>query len=237
MTYEELHRLLNDPTSLTEHHKSDLEYLSTQYPYCAPLHRLLILCLYQTQDLQYASDLPRRSLFLSSPEYLFFALKQRRDNVSSSPIKEENKGFALIDSFLEAHPEDTSEVEQLLSSLSPLPVREKENTEELITTFLEKGISAEQIRIEEPNENKPAYLNKIEDSPLEEELFTETLARIYIRQGRYERAMNIFQTLNLKMPKKNSYFAEQIEFLDKILSMQQASFPNVIGRGKSKETE
>ena len=47
--------------------------------------------------------------------------------------------------------------------------------------------------------------------------FTETLARIYIKQGRYSKALEIIQRLNLVYPKKNRYFADQIRFLEKLI--------------------
>ena len=50
-----------------------------------------------------------------------------------------------------------------------------------------------------------------------EEYFTETLARIYIKQGRYSKALEIIQRLSLQFPKKNAYFADQIRFLEKLI--------------------
>lgn len=51
----------------------------------------------------------------------------------------------------------------------------------------------------------------------DEGFFTETLARIYIKQGQYSKALEIIKRLNLNFPKKNVYFADQIRFLEKLI--------------------
>ena len=66
----------------------------------------------------------------------------------------------------------------------------------------------------------PEELDKQEKLPeLEEEdgYFTETLAKIYIKQHRYAKALEIIRRLSLKYPKKNAYFADQIRFLEKLI--------------------
>ena len=55
------------------------------------------------------------------------------------------------------------------------------------------------------------------ENSLEESYQTETLAKIYVKQGRYSKALEIIKRLNLNNPKKNAYFADQIRYLEKLI--------------------
>ena len=70
---------------------------------------------------------------------------------------------------------------------------------------------------ETPTYTPPSEENDEEQSTTDEGYFTETLAQIYIKQGRYSKALEIIQRLNLNYPKKNAYFADQIRFLKKLI--------------------
>ncbi len=58
---------------------------------------------------------------------------------------------------------------------------------------------------------------EFEETPSEDETFTETLAKIYVKQHRYDKALEIIKKLSLNYPKKNAYFADQIRFLEKLI--------------------
>ena len=51
---------------------------------------------------------------------------------------------------------------------------------------------------------------------------SESLAKIYIRQKRYDKAFEIIHTLSLNNPKKSSYFADQLRFLRKLMLNHEA---------------
>ncbi len=55
-----------------------------------------------------------------------------------------------------------------------------------------------------------------ENSFSSNELMTETLAKVYIEQKNYKKAIQAYRILSLKNPEKNSYFADRIEELKKI---------------------
>ena len=75
------------------------------------------------------------------------------------------------------------------------------------------------IQLKEMPEFLPAADDGLttEDKDDDEGYFTETLAKIYIKQGRYNKSLEIIQRLNLNYPKKNAYFADQIRFLEKLI--------------------
>ena len=56
-----------------------------------------------------------------------------------------------------------------------------------------------------------------DEETLDESYFTETLAKIYIKQHKYSRALEIIKSLYLQFPEKNTYFADQIRFLEKLI--------------------
>lgn len=55
-----------------------------------------------------------------------------------------------------------------------------------------------------------------EDTRIEDRFATETLARIFVEQGRFEEAKRIYSRLVLEIPEKSAYFASLIEKLDQL---------------------
>lgn len=89
--------------------------------------------------------------------------------------------------------------------------------QQLIDDFIKNGSS--RISLQDEIESSPESLisQESEMTANEEDYFTETLAKIYIKQGRYDKALEIIRKLMSDYPKKNSYFADQIRFLEKLI--------------------
>ena len=156
--------------------------------------------------------------------------------INAETTTEEDRTTSLIDTFLEQIPEeDTTQETEGRRKPTPadatvdyvaylLESESKQNEDitpqlrgqELIDDFIynEGGKITLQDETEyEPEENEHNEAAENEDTGY----FTETLARIYIKQGRYSKALEIIRRLNLVYPKKNRYFADQIRFLEKLI--------------------
>lgn len=55
-----------------------------------------------------------------------------------------------------------------------------------------------------------------ENQATEQQLMTETLAKVYLEQGKYAEAIRAYQILILKNPEKSRFFADQIETIQKL---------------------
>ena len=148
-----------------------------------------------------------------------------------------NRTMSLIENFLDSIPKEADEDGQKLHR-KPTPadaavdyvayLLESEGLDDqpeedipqlrgqhLIDNFIDQ--EGGRIVLNEEPQFTPEQEVEKEDDNAEEEYFTETLARIYIKQGRYSKALEIIKRLSLAYPKKNAYFADQIRFLEKLI--------------------
>ena len=183
----------------------------------------------------------RRVLFqmIEAAHYKLMAPQAKTDKPGTEEEGGSSRTLSLIDNFLETIPKNDEKEEADKPRRKPTPadaavdyvayLLESETSEDtaeetpklighnLIDTFInnDKG----KIVLNETPEFTPEAANesKEDEKESEEGFFTETLARIYIKQGRYSKALEIIRRLSLQYPKKNAYFADQIRFLEKLI--------------------
>jgi hypothetical protein len=97
-------------------------------------------------------------------------------------------------------------------STGVLKVVEKNSRKQVQADLIDKFIIANP-RIEALKDKSNFLLEDISKPFTEEkgDFVTETLAKIYISQNYYSKAIDIYDKLSLKFPEKSSYFATQIE--------------------------
>lgn len=117
----------------------------------------------------------------------------------------EQTGTEFID-VREEIPEQIPEMINETDEESEIP--EKQKQADLIDKFILSN-----PRIEPRKEKSDQPLEDLSEPFTEEKggFITETLARIYINQGYYSKAIEIYEKLSLKFPEKSGYFATQIE--------------------------
>ena len=212
------------------------------HPYYQPTRLLMLRNLHLLHDVTFDEELRRAALYITDRRTIFNMVEgthyrlQNTPNTQSAP-NSPNRTVDLIDSFLDSIPAEENPKSE--GNRKPTPadaavdyvayLLENEDWQEnnrqsphmkgqdLIDNFLEQ----EQGRIfladlpqEEPAD-APTEMPEPEDN--EEEYFTETLARIYIKQGHYQKALDIIGRLNQQFPHKNAYFADQMRFLEKLI--------------------
>lgn len=99
--------------------------------------------------------------------------------------------------------------EEKLQKEAGKPATKKMSRKELIDKFITENPSISRPKAEFYNPLTVAQ-NSIID---QENIVSETLAKIYEQQGYVEKAISIYEKLHLKYPEKSRYFAAQIERL------------------------
>ncbi|MBQ8656493.1 MAG: tetratricopeptide repeat protein [Prevotella sp.] len=235
----ELTEYINHPERLDKDSLYELRSMLALYPYFQTVRLLLLQNLYLLHDPSFDEELRRAAIYITDRKVIFQLVEASHYKITpakkpdATTADTPNRTMSLIDSFLESIPHDDETgkprrkptpadaavdyVAYLLQSESEEAVPEAApqlQGQQLIDTFIEQDAGRFVL-----NET-PEFLPELPDPDKkeeEEEYFTETLARIYVKQGRYEKALEIIQRLSVNYPKKNAYFADQIRFLEKLI--------------------
>lgn len=244
MNVQQLYELLENKEDIEPSYQSDLKALIDQYPYFQPAVFLYLKLLYLYNITLFRTELERLSVSLSERKALFFFIMSEeykgyalRTNKKELPV---DKSAALLDAFFETHDAGDNALQEYTLIHSTLAssdyfayVENVEKTimdkpaatenrnfkhQEIIDSFIQKSEEGTvRITLDTARNDSMDNLPKEEEELDDDMFFTETLAKIYIKQRKYEKAYKIIEHLSLNYPKKNVYFADQLNFLEKLI--------------------
>lgn len=240
----EITTLINHPERLDRDTLFELRSTLALHPYYQTARLLMLQNLYLLHDPSFDEELRRAAIYITDRKTIFNIVEaahytlRKSQHTSTPPTGNPNRTVDLIDNFLETIPVENDEKKEAKRKPTPADATvdyvayllqceadehdtkqqaPKMRGQSLIDNFLEQEqgrILLSDIPLDTPEEDVP---NDENDGEEEEEYFTETLARIYIKQGRYQKAHDIIARLSLKYPQKNTYFADQMRFLEKLI--------------------
>jgi hypothetical protein len=146
-----------------------------------------------------------------------------------APIIEESPGELTLDTNkpLEFEKDDSHSFSEWLKLTKAVPVKREADSDkkepdkkarkfELIEKFIQDNPKIEPGQRGEKKKNLAKAFNQ---SP--ETLMTETLARVYVQQKNYKKALQAYNILILKYPEKSGFFADQIRAIKKLINSEE----------------
>ena len=190
--------------------KDESIYISNileNFPYFQTAHILYSKALQNTKSIRFKSQLKKAAIYSGDRNLLFDIISQQEDlNISKATIKDK-----LIKE------EKKAELHSFLDWISIVQTKKivrskKQNSDEIINIFLEKKPKIKNNKQRFFNASENAKKSIVENN----DIITETLAKVYAKQEHFEKAILAYQKLSLKYPQKSSYFAEQIKVIKKL---------------------
>lgn len=161
------------------------------------------------------------------------------------PEKETPSTERAIDDFLNSYGSRTDEEDELLERLIfnpvgdyPLPIDDAdeaaaENSFPVFTPLREtqaepvepvSALASEAVSEPEepaPTPHRETTPRKPREGAGNQALLSESLAKIFIKTRRYDKAYEILERLSLEFPEKSRYFADQLRFLRKLIIIEE----------------
>jgi hypothetical protein len=222
---------IRNPESIKEDNASSLTKLCHDYPYCSSLFKLNLKALKKANSEHYNQTLKLTAALSPNRAMLFeYIIHDKANNYTNNLTKKEADDPELLDIGrpLEFDKNEYHSFTEWLKMTQPKPIRrsnpsnEKLKIENLnpiektdkIVNFINLNSAKQRPKKEFFSPNQMAQ-ESIEEN---NNLMTETLARVYLEQGHYDKAIAAYEIISLKYPQKSGLFADQIKAIKKLKS-------------------
>ena len=197
-----------------------IDRLLLEFPYYQTAQLLLTKGLLNTDSIRYNRQLKKSAAYSLDRKQLFSLIIRNRAEQQALPMLEKEKIKSIAEELELGKPLDFNEREKhsfsewlALSKVKKIERKPKPQQTDLINKFVDKKTT-----ISKPK--KEAFFKAVDvakESLVENnELVTPTLAKVYLEQGHYQKAISAYEKLSLKYPEKNSFFANQIKLINKL---------------------
>tara|TARA_B100000575_G_C23041662_1_gene599566 strand:+ start:84 stop:728 length:645 start_codon:yes stop_codon:yes gene_type:complete len=205
-------KILQKPDKLSKKDILFLEEISHEFPYFQPSRAIYLKSLAENEDIKFKKYLKSTAVYTRDRKILFDFIKNIQNQNEKVFFNKNEIASALIENEISNSieiSEHNSFVDWLkLSNLKPID-RDKED--QTIDKFISKK---PKIKIETSETQTDNYKN--DDLANQSGFMTETLAKLYLNQKNYVKAIQSYKILILKFPEKSSYFANQIKKIQKL---------------------
>jgi hypothetical protein len=191
----------------------DIKDITRTYPYFQAAKALYLKSLKAVSSIDYNQELKYTAAQTIDRTVLFDLITSESFTVSENTNSNNELGEDPIP-FKAGDEYSFSEWLKLGSSSSKkegYTIQESKSSSSLIDIFLKGNPKMPKV---EKSSSSPA-INPINDSNIEG-LMTETLAKVYLAQKKYENALVAYRILSLKNPEKSSFFADQITKIEQL---------------------
>ena len=199
------------PHRISEKDIREYDDLLIKFPFFQTAHLILTKGLLNIDSVRYNRQLRKVAAFSIDRKSLFKLITQNNPKQKKSSEKIKQK----IGNPLEFNSEEKHSFSEWLTLSKMKKIERVAKTEhtDLIKKFIDKKLS-----VSEPKkENFFKATDVARESLIENyELVTPTLAKVYLEQGHYKKAISAYEKLSLKYPEKKSLFAKQIKLINNL---------------------